>query len=107
LLITKDNPELLTLDEARALFEHEAPSRRWLSVMARKVGAYVKIGRRAYITSDIVVRIREWQSAHGGERARKAHGTSVSPSRSAKPAPSSDGGVSTALDALGNLTRKK
>jgi hypothetical protein len=103
----KEVPELLTLDEARALFTDEPPTRRWLSSMARKVGAYVKIGRRAYITSDIVVRIREWQNAHGVAAAKKVTGTSVSPSRSAKPVSSSASGKSTARDALESLTQKK
>jgi len=102
-----DDIKLLTLDEARALFGPEPPSRRWLSIMARKVGSYVKIGRRAYIASDIVVRIREWQNAHGAERANKASGTSFSPSPYENTVPSSGDGVSTALDALESLTRKR
>jgi len=101
-----DDPELLTLDEARALFEHEPPSRRWLSIMARKVGSYVKIGRRAYIASDIVVRIREWQNAHGGEKAKKAPAPSFSPSPCASTAPSSASGKNKAQDAIRRLTRK-
>jgi single-stranded DNA-binding protein len=105
--MTKQTPELLPLDDARELFPHEPPSRRWLSSMARKVGAYVKIGRRAYVTSDIVVRIREWQNAHGAEKAKKITGTSASLSRSESMEKSSDGGVNTALDALENQMRKR
>jgi len=105
--MSREVEELLTLEQARQLFPEGGPSKRWISKEAKKVGAYVKIGRRAYVTSDIVTRIREWQNAHGAERANKASGTSFSPSPYENTAPSSGDGVSTALDALESLTRKR
>jgi len=41
--------------------------------MARKVGCYVKAGRRAYVTPDLVERIREWEAQNSEFREEPLH----------------------------------